>query len=99
MKKTVIIKSGLTLILMSAVMLLSFIACTPKVQQQYYVDNSTESDDNGEENDSINTAVADSSLLTFLAILVFLCSWLIVIYQTQIGVVTVLLSVTVGVMV
>ena len=66
MKKTKIIKGGLTLIVMSAVMLLSFIACKPKVQQQYYIDNNKESEQNDQfTNDSVNAAVADSSLFTY----------------------------------
>ena len=66
MKKTKIIKGGLTLIVMSAVTLLSFIACKPKVQQQYYIDNNNESEENDQlSNDSINAAVADSSLFTY----------------------------------
>lgn len=66
MKKTKIIKGGLTLIVMSVVMLLSFIACKPKVQQQYYIDNNNESEENDQlSNDSINAAVADSSLFTY----------------------------------
>ena len=66
MKKTKIIKGGLTLIVMSVVMLLSFIACKPKVQQQYYIDNNNESEENDQlTNDSINAAVADSSLFTY----------------------------------
>ena len=66
MKKTAIIKGELTLIVMSAVMLLSFIACKPKVQQQYYIDNNKESEQNDQlTNDSVNAAVADSSLFTY----------------------------------
>ena len=66
MKKTVITKGSLTLTMMSAFVLLSLFGCKPKVQQQYYIDNSQESKDKGQlANDSVNMVVADSSLFTY----------------------------------